>query len=120
LIGPWQLDSRYVDTAPQSAPLIILDFKKGQEVDIYAYLDSKGETWYNTKDEIPSMSEYTYIETSAVTVGGGKLSYEYKGETISAEYKLNVNSYILHFYIENEDGKIIHELYKTADKSLRP
>ncbi|MGI6349583.1 MAG: hypothetical protein GX245_03615 [Eubacteriaceae bacterium] len=122
LIGSWLLDSRYVDTVPQKTAMIILDFKSDETVDIYEYIPTEEQpaTVFRADAAVPDKSTFTLKETSPVAVKGNAISYQYQGNTIEATFSVDLNSMSVHMYIQNEEGRIIHDIYKTADKEKRP
>ena len=69
---------------------------------------------------VPDKSTFTLKETSPVAVKGNAISYQYQGNTIEATFSVDLNSMSVHMYIQNEEGRIIHDIYKTADKEKRP
>lgn len=123
LQGPWQLDSKYVDSGAQTIKWTILDFKSDKTVDIYEY-PQQAETQQNEfttkKEYVPDKSQFTMMGSSPVEVNGNTISYQYNGSTITAKFSVDLNSYTMHLYINNTTNNVIHEIYKTADKSKRP
>ncbi len=123
LVGPWQLDSRYVDSSAETIKWTILDFKSDKTVDIYEY-PQQAETQKNEfttkKEYVPDKSQFTLMGSSSVTVSGDTISYQYNGNTITAKFSVDLNSYTMNLYINNTTNNVIHEIYKTADKSKRP
>lgn len=122
LVGSWQLDSIYVDSNSQSFKWMILDFKSDKTVDIYEY--TQQQTSENTvagkKEYVPDKSQFTLMGTSPVQVNADSISYQYNSKTISGKFSVDLNSYRMHLYIDNTTNNIIHQIYKTADKSKRP
>jgi hypothetical protein len=120
LVGPWQLDAKYIDGIAQDITWNILDFKSDKTVDIYEYLDEKSNSVFRGETTVPDMSEFTFKENSSVEVSKDTITFNKGEKTINANFIVDLNSYTMHLYINNDDGKIIHEVYKTADKSKRP
>lgn len=120
LVGPWQLDAKYINGKAQDVTWVILDFKSDKTVDIYEYLDEKSNSVFRGETTVPDMSEFTLKENSPVEVSKDTVAFKYGENTINASFAVDLNSYTMHLYINNDDGKIIHEIYKTADKSKRP
>lgn len=121
LVGSWQLDSRYVDGSSKTVKWMILDFKSDKTVDIYEYTQQDTiSKEINKKETVPDKSQFTLMATSPVEVSGESISYQYNGNAITAKFFVDLSSYTMNFYIENSTNNIIHEIYKTADKSKRP
>jgi len=120
LKGAWQLDSKYIDGEAQDIKWTILEFKSDKTVDIYEYTKEIKSSTFRKDAVIPDRSEFTLISTSNVEVKSDTVSYQYNDNTVKSKFYVDLNSVKMHFYIENEDGKIIHQIYKSADKSKRP
>ncbi|NMC57129.1 MAG: hypothetical protein GYA50_07915, partial [Eubacteriaceae bacterium] len=116
LVGPWQLDSRYIDGNSQTIVWTILYFKSDKTVDIYEYPQQatvQTNSFAAKKEYIPDKSLFTLMGSSPVTVNGNTISYQYNGATITGKFTIDLNSYTMHLYIDNTTNNVIHEIYKT-------